>query len=102
MICLRRRNKVQRPEVIEAALFVGFLELLLKLRLHCRRTATASLFLGRNRTSDSTRMPVWISLPKPGRRFEVLPRWPQGANACGISCGTVGLCPGATVLRSIG
>ena len=33
MICLRRRNKVQRPEAIEAALFVGFLELLLKLRL---------------------------------------------------------------------
>jgi hypothetical protein len=30
MICLRRRNKVQRPEAIEAALFVGFLELLLK------------------------------------------------------------------------
>jgi hypothetical protein len=26
MICLRRRNKVQWPEAIEAALFVGFLE----------------------------------------------------------------------------
>ena len=34
--------------------------------LRCRRTATASLFLGRNRTSDSTRIPVWISLLKPG------------------------------------
>ena len=63
-----------------------------KSRLNCRRTATASLFLGRNRTSDSTRIPVWISLEAGGRRIEVLPRWPQGANACGISCATVGLC----------
>jgi|SRR5215207_2313878 len=102
MICLRRRNKVQRPEAIEAALFVGFLELLLKLRLHCRRTATASLFLVRNRTSDSTRIPVWISLPKPGSADRSFAPLAQGANACGISCATVGLCPGATVLGSIG
>jgi hypothetical protein len=37
-----------------------------KFRLNCRRTATASLFLGRNRTSDSTRIPVWISLFEAG------------------------------------
>ena len=33
-----------------------------KFRLNCRWTATASLFLCRNRTSDSPRIPVWISL----------------------------------------
>jgi hypothetical protein len=32
MICLRRRNKVQRPEAIEAALFVDLPELLLQFR----------------------------------------------------------------------
>jgi hypothetical protein len=37
-----------------------------KFRPRCRRTATASLFLGRSRTSDSTRIQVWISLLKPG------------------------------------
>jgi hypothetical protein len=63
-----------------------------KFSLHCRRTATASLFLGRNRTSDSTRIPVWISLLKPGSVDRSLPGCPQDANACGISCATVGLC----------
>jgi hypothetical protein len=29
------------------------------------------------------------SLAAGGRRIEVLPGWPQGANACGIFCGTV-------------
>jgi hypothetical protein len=32
IICLRRRNKVQRPEAAEAALLVGLPELLLKFR----------------------------------------------------------------------
>ena len=64
-----------------------------KFRLNCRRTATASLFLVPNRTSHSTRIPVWISLLKPGvGGSKFYPRWPQGANACGISCATVGLC----------
>jgi hypothetical protein len=37
-----------------------------KFRLNCRRIATASLFFGWNRTSDSTRILVWISLLKSG------------------------------------
>ena len=32
MICLRRRNKVQRPKAIEAILFVDLLKLLRKFR----------------------------------------------------------------------
>ena len=49
MICLRRRNKVQRPEAIEAALFVGFLELPLRLRLEpidLRHPDTVALLWG--------------------------------------------------------
>jgi hypothetical protein len=37
-----------------------------KLRLNCRRIATASLFFGWNRTSDSTGILVWISVFKLG------------------------------------
>ena len=68
-----------------------------KFRLNCRRTATASLFLGRNRTSDSTRIPVWISLLKPGaadRNFTRL--------AAGRECPRHFLCYYGTALGSPG
>jgi len=35
-----------------------------------------------------------VSLEAGGRRIEVLPGWPQGANACGFSCGTMPGSPG--------
>ena len=61
-----------------------------KFRLNCRRTATASLFLGRNRTSDSTRIPVWISLLKPGVGGSKF--YPAGRRARMPAAFYVGLC----------
>jgi hypothetical protein len=68
-----------------------------KFSLHCRRTATASLFLGRNRTSDSTRIPVWISLLKPGSVDRSLPGCPTGRE-----CLWHFVCDRGTVLGSPG
>jgi hypothetical protein len=42
--------------------------------LYCRNMATASLILWWNRTSDSTRIPVWTSLLLPGRAADRISR----------------------------
>jgi hypothetical protein len=94
IICLCRRNKVQRPEATEAALLVGLPELLLKFRDPTLSQDGNSFIV--SWTEQNIRLHTHPgldqSLEAGDRRIEVLHGWPQGANARGISCATVGLC----------